>query len=180
MMKDFIRANAHYAADGLTLLRFLISVLILYHAYQPSSVGRITPLVIIGLGSDVFDGILARRFGGTCLGSLDYPADLAFVVSILTYLIRSGFVSLFWMVPWSLGLFALAALFKNDSPVAFWMGSVYGLFILDTYFHHKPSFRAMLLTIGLIILVNPGRAVEKVRNFLKDFWRGVRGEVEKN
>ncbi|GEM_PF-3225061 len=179
-MREFIRANANYLADGLTIFRFFISTLIFYHACRFSSLGRITPLVIAGLGSDVFDGMLARKFGGTSLGGLDYPADLVFVGSISAYLVRSGFVALLWMVGWTLGLLALAAVFRNDSPVAFWMGSAYGLFILDAYFHHMPSFKAMLVTLGLIILVNPARAAYKVRSFLKDFWRGLRGEVEKD
>ncbi len=70
----------------LVLLRFLLAptILLLAYGYGDSVRGLLIVLIVIGLLSDVFDGIIARRLGvsTTRLRRLDSQTDLIFWLSV--------------------------------------------------------------------------------------------------
>ena len=69
----------------------------------------------------------------------------------------------------------MTLLFKNDSPVAFWMGSIYASFLFYAYRYNRSGFIGGLVTVLLAVAVNPGRAKEKIIGFLMDVRKGIRG-----
>jgi len=167
-MKGLISENAHYLADFLTLSRFFIALMLLYYAIQGFSIRAASIIVITGWFTDVFDGMIARKYGNTSLGFLDLPADLTFVSAIIFYLVYTRLFPLKWVAGITLLLLSLALAFKNEAPMNFWMGVVYGGFIYSAVRKDSHAFVLLLIAIITIIVLNPSRAFDKVVKFLKN------------
>ena len=174
-MRSVVKENAHFLADGFTLYRFLASSFIIYGIFHHMDAGKFSLVVIAAMLSDIFDGVIARKYGGTSLGSLDYPADLALVASMGVFFLQKHFLPFLPFLMYTLFLFLLTLLFRNDSPVAFWMGSIYASFLFYAYRYSRSGFVGGLVTVILAVAVNPGRAREKIMGFLMDVRRGIRG-----
>ncbi len=175
-MRSPVRENAHFLADGFTLYRVFVSLMVIYGAFHGMRVREFGFLVISGMLSDIFDGVLARKYGGTYLGSLDYPADLSLVVSIMVFLLKKHFLPVLHYAVFTLFLFFLFLIFKNDSPLAFWMGAGYAAFITYVFIKDRLSFWAGIVTIIVSVGINPRRAWEKITGFLRDVKRGLSRE----
>ena len=78
-------------ADGLTALRVPLAALFPVLSEPLSRAG----VIVIAAGSDVADGALARRYGGSRLGAvLDPLADKVFMVVAFATVARSGTLAL--------------------------------------------------------------------------------------
>ncbi len=159
----------HIFADSLTLSRFFISVLILL----TSDIFEATLLVITGWATDMFDGFLARKYGGTRLGWLDLYADLTFSSSILINLVHRGCISSEFAILYTLLFIGAHLYFKNDSPLMLWMALIYGRFILSVWYRDKTTFVILAAWIMLIPVMTPQRSAQQIRHFFNEIRKFV-------
>ena len=66
-MRSVVKENAHFLADGFTLYRFLASSFIIYGTFYRMDAGKFSLVVISAMLSDIFDGVIARKYGGTSI-----------------------------------------------------------------------------------------------------------------
>lgn len=167
-MRSFLEEKAHYLADFLTLSRFIIAFLIVYYSLQSFALRTASIMVVMGWSTDVFDGMVARKFGGTFLGWFDLPADLCFSTSILFYELHSDFLPLkISLILTALFLIA-AVVLKNEAPMMFWMGMVYGSFIISAFFYDFTSFVLLVSGVIFALVVNPARGIGQIRKFFRE------------
>jgi len=157
-------------ADILTALRGVFVLIILYIGLlrRPdeglASVALLTSLAWI---TDVLDGPLARRARRpTRLGQCDLAADIGLTLALAACLIAWGILPLLPVVG-GLGLVGLSVhRLHAMAPLQLAMGMVYGMFILTAWQIAPQWGHALTGSIGLVVLLNPRRAWQKVTEFL--------------
>lgn len=167
-MRNFLVGKAHYIADLLTLLRFIIGFLLVYYALYNFSLRITSLIVVVGWGTDLFDGMMARKFGGTVLGGFDLPADLLFSASILFYELHRKFLPLKLSLVFTAIFLTLSLLLRNESPTMFWMGMVYGSFIVNVLFRDFASFILLISWIVITVILNPSRSFGQIKKFFEE------------
>ncbi len=159
-----IAEKVHIFADSLTLSRFFISgaIIFTYDIFQASI------FVVAGWATDMFDGLLARKYGGTHLGKLDLYADLTFASSILINLVNHDCVSTRLAVIFTLLFIGVYLIFKNEAPLMLWMALIYGRFLLSVWYRDKNAFAVLLTWIILIPILTPHRSLEQIKRFFSE------------
>ncbi len=154
----------HIFADSLTVGRFFVSFFILFS----DSILNTAILVVIGWASDMFDGFLARRYGGTHLGKFDLYADLTFSASILVNLVNRGCVSPQLAIVFTILFIGAYLLTRNEAPMMLWMALIYGRFLLAAWLGDRTAFAILAVWITLIPILTPHRSMEQISHFFRE------------
>ncbi len=167
-MRSFPLERAHYLADLLTLLRFIIAFVLVYFTFHNFNLRVVSLFVISGWGTDLFDGRIARISGGTFLGWFDLPADLCFSASIFLYEIHRGFIPLKTSLMLTTAFLMMAITFKSEAPFMFWMGMIYGIFIILVFLKDLISFIALILWIIFTVFLDFSRTSGQIKKFFSE------------
>ena len=160
-----IAQRMHVVADFLTFFRFIDAILIL-SAANTAFIASI--LVTAGWASDMLDGMIARKYGGTKLGGLDLYADLCFDISILYFLLSRNAIS--WVTVLIVSVVFIGAYFilHNDAPLMLWMALIYFAFIVYTYTRDKTAFYIVAGWAILTPILSPRRSLSQIKHFFKE------------
>ncbi|MGC9522476.1 MAG: CDP-alcohol phosphatidyltransferase family protein [Anaerolineae bacterium] len=159
-------------ADGLTLLRFLLVVVILQVGVvrgPDEGLAAAATLTVLAWITDVLDGPLARRARRpTRLGRCDLVADIGLTLALATCLVVWGALPLL-LVTGGVALAGLSARKPHKmAPLQLAMALVYGSFILTVWGRAPKWGRMMTGSVAGIALLNPKRTQEQVRGFLNE------------
>ncbi|MEA3377530.1 MAG: CDP-alcohol phosphatidyltransferase family protein [Chloroflexota bacterium] len=157
-------------ADGLTLLRFLLVVVILQVGVvrgPDEGLASVATLTVLAWITDVLDGPLARRARRpTHLGRCDLVADIALTLALATCLVVWRVLPLL-LVAGGLALAGLSARkLHMMAPLQLAMGLIYGTYILTAWRTAPKWGRVMTGSVAGLALLNPQRAREQIRGFL--------------
>lgn len=179
-------------ADGLTALRFVVAVPMIWLALTQPPARSLAPtvwLTIVAWTSDWLDGPLARRSGfsqQTWLGRHDLEADLVVVVAqavilaswgivlpaLVTVVIAVGWVA--WCSLEGQGALALIAqgmwtdrkrLAVNTAPLQLATFVVYGSFILAVWSREAKLGYILAGWLVVTLLLSPGRSWHRFRSY---------------
>jgi len=170
------RSRATVIADGLTMLRFVIAI-VLIPANWSLSLGVSVWLVSVAWVTDVLDGRLARAAGEEGrMGRWDLTADTAVGAGLLVGLAGSGEIPAWFAVS---VLVILGTLFLRGSFAASMLLQVAGyLSLIALIWSRRSSFWWMpLATAVLIGLIDWRRLVQvNIPSFLRPFTQSARQE----
>lgn len=161
------------AADLLTTLRVVISFVIVFYAdlvkeFDPLIMSL---LVILGWGTDLFDGQFARRSKtrtDTWVGRHDGEIDLFFAFSIWLALYILGKIAavVFFFFPLLIGM--AKAILKTKAVFQIGMAGSYGAFILEVASEKRAALETVAAWIVITIMVDPQKAKREVTGFLRE------------
>ncbi len=160
-----IAQRMHVVADFLTLFRFVDALLIFAAA---NTVFTASIFITAGWASDMFDGMIARKYGGTKLGGLDLYADLSFDISILYFLLSRNAIS--WGTVLVVSVLFIGAYFilHNDAPLMLWMAIIYFAFIVYAYSEDKTAFYIVAGWAILTPILSPRRSLSQIKHFFEE------------
>ena len=160
-----IAQRMHVVADFLTLFRFIDALLIFSAA---NTVLTASIFITAGWASDMLDGMIARKYGGTKLGGLDLYADLSFDISILYFLLSRNAISWIAVLIVSVVLIGAYFILHNDAPLMLWMALIYFAFIVYAYTRDKRAFYIVSGWAILTPILSPRRSLAQIRHFFEE------------
>lgn len=162
-------------ADGLTTLRALL-VLPLFWATAAKAVALAAALLAVAWWSDLLDGKAARRANRpTRLGPWDPLFDAFVGAAVLGGLISADIIGL---LPWGpIGVALLCGLlaWRNLSLGMLLQAIAYGFFLAEVWTREPVWMIILLVTIGMILLLDLRRFVTYV---LPTFFAGLTGHAD--
>jgi phosphatidylglycerophosphate synthase len=169
----YMKSKGRVFADLLTWLRVLISLIVIFLSlyFGREVLHLILWLTLVAWTTDSLDGPIARSsktFVKSWIGERDHRVDSLFALSLLFYLVVTGFVSI---VPGIImgTIFALSLLFQSKSLFQTYMALVYGSTILTAFLNVK--LLGFLLSIYAILnmILDWRRFKREVISFIEGF-----------